>query len=189
MLCSGVSHLNKENGKSGIASTMPFTGGHHCLTRLGSGSKCKRPSSLVLTMTFVTDRGSSNFCRAIGIVFKCFIIDSWFVLYLKMRVYIPIFRIVLVKPALADTSCCLTSSTGVYFQTVNFCWCGRMASICSSTNTMPKSPSIASFSTTVNSNHHFWYLMWCCPWVWVGLLTQMKWRWHFFWYLTYPMSG
>lgn len=72
-----VSKTSIKNERLGKASRMSFAGRHQWVTRLESGSKCRKQIVLVLTMVFVTDRGSSSFCLATRTMSECSMFDLW----------------------------------------------------------------------------------------------------------------
>lgn len=56
-----------------------------------------------------------------------------------------------VKTSLADASCYFTMAIKVDFPTVTFCPSDGVASMCSSLKDVPRSTSVGTFSTTLNS--------------------------------------
>lgn len=121
------------------------------VTRLGSGSKYRRPFALVVTMICVAENGSKEFCLETRIVFECFIVDLSSSFVSKWLFILAFCVFYLVKVALVDTLCCFTVATGVHFRTVIFCSLDRMARMCYLMKVVRKRNSMAKSSSTVYS--------------------------------------
>lgn len=121
------------------------------VTKIRSGSKCRRHFDFAVNIIFVGENGSGNFCLGTRAMFQCLIVTAWSSVIIKRVFKFASCVSCIVKTGLAHTSFRSKMASAVDFRTATFCSSVIMASTGSSIKAVPRSTSMSKFSTTANS--------------------------------------